>query len=124
MAPLADFLLSVIPVSLPTHLTSYVPGKTPLSTNAEVVTAVASYLTIIFGIRAYKKNKEAHKLNTLFKVHNVMLSSGSFLLLALMLEEIIPIVWRDGFFKGICASSSWTPVSALGFCFFGADNSR
>ncbi|TFY51159.1 hypothetical protein EVJ58_g10711 [Rhodofomes roseus] len=32
MAPIADFLASVIPWSLPPHLQSYVPGKTPLST--------------------------------------------------------------------------------------------
>jgi len=106
---LADFLLSVVPASLPTHLTSYVPGKTPLSTNAEVFTTLASYLAIIFGVQAYMKNKEPQKLNTLFMAHNVVLSSGSLLLLVLMLEEILPIVWRDGVFAGMCASESWTP---------------
>ncbi|KAJ3988590.1 GNS1/SUR4 membrane protein [Lentinula detonsa] len=109
MAPLADFLLSVIPVSLPPYLTSFIPGKTPLSTNTEVVTALASYLVIIFGIQAYKKNRQPQKLNTLFQAHNVILSSGSFLLLLLMLEEILPIAWKNGVYFGICASEAWTP---------------
>ncbi|KIK70988.1 hypothetical protein GYMLUDRAFT_147528 [Collybiopsis luxurians FD-317 M1] len=109
MAPLADFLLSIIPVSLPTHLSSFVPGKTPLSTNKEVFTTLASYLAIIFGIQAYKRNREPQKLNTLFKAHNVILSSGSLLLLLLILEEIIPIAWNHGFYYGICAPQAWTP---------------
>ncbi|KAJ4484695.1 fatty acid elongase [Lentinula edodes] len=109
MAPLADFLLSVLPVSLPSYLTSFIPGKTPLSTNTEVLTTLASYLAVIFGIQAFKKNRQPQKLNTLFQAHNVILSSGSLLLLALMLEEILPIVWKNGLYFGICAPEAWTP---------------
>lgn len=111
MAPLADFLLSVLPVSLPSYLTSFIPGKTPLSTNTEVLTTLGLYLAVIFGIQAYKKNRQPQKLNTLFQAHNVILSSGSLLLLALMLEEILPIVWKNGLYFGICALEAWTPVS-------------
>ncbi|KAJ3937818.1 MAG: GNS1/SUR4 membrane protein [Lentinula lateritia] len=109
MAPLADFLLSVLPVSLPSYLTSFIPGKTPLSTNTEVLTTLGLYLAVIFGIQAYKKNRQPQKLNTLFQAHNVILSSGSLLLLALMLEEILPIVWKNGLYFGICALEAWTP---------------
>ncbi|KAG6899503.1 hypothetical protein C0993_009678 [Termitomyces sp. T159_Od127] len=108
MALLADFLLAFVPFSLPRHLTSYVPGKTPLSTTPAVLAALTTYLAVIFGIKALMKNQPAYKLNTLFQAHNVILSSGSLLLLILMLEEVIPIIWNDGLFKSICAASSWT----------------
>lgn len=113
MALLADFLLAFVPFSLPTHLTSYVPGKTPLSTTPAVLAALTTYLAVIFGIKALMKNQPAYKLNTLFQAHNVILSSGSLLLLILMLEEVIPIIWSDGPFKSICAASSWTQVRIL-----------
>ncbi|KAG5352115.1 hypothetical protein C0989_003635 [Termitomyces sp. Mn162] len=109
MAPLADLLLAYVPFSLPTHLTSYVPGKTPLSTTPAVLAALTAYLVVIFGTKALMKDQPAYKLTTFFQAHNVILSSGSLLLLVLMLEEIVPIIWNDGIFKSICAPSSWTP---------------
>lgn len=112
MAPLADFLVSNIPFTLPRHLYTYVPGQTPLSTTPTVVIALTSYLAIIFGIQAFMKTRQPQKLNTLFQAHNVFLSSGSLLLLVLMLEEIVPIAWNRGIFSALCNEKSWTPVSA------------
>lgn len=112
MAPLADFLLRYVSLPrLPRYLSSYVPGETPLSTTPAVVTALASYLVIIFGVQTFMKNRQPQKLNSLFQAHNVFLSSGSLLLLVLMLEEMLPIAWNHGIFYAICASESWTPVS-------------
>ncbi|KAF5375032.1 hypothetical protein D9758_000283 [Tetrapyrgos nigripes] len=108
MAPLADFLLAHVPFSLPPHLHSYIPGKTPLSTTPTVLSALISYLVVIFGIQAAMKNQPPRKLNALFQVHNVILSSGSLLLLVLMMEEIVPIIWKEGIFDGMCAPPSWT----------------
>lgn len=110
MAPLADFLLRYgsFP-SLPKYLTSYVPAQTPLSTTPAVMATLVSYLVTIFGIQAFMKNKQPQKLNTLFQAHNVFLSSGSLLLLVLMLEEIAPIYWKNGFFFAICHQDAWTP---------------
>lgn len=64
----------------------------------------------------------------LFMLHNFLLSTGSALLLALMLEEvrfwiahlwrtlltlyraqIVPIIWKHGLFYAICADEAWTP---------------
>ncbi|ESK88879.1 fatty acid elongase [Moniliophthora roreri MCA 2997] len=108
MAPLADFLQTYIPVSLPPHLYSYIPGKTPLSTAPAVVATLSSYLIIIFGVQFLMKNHPPQKLNTLFQAHNVILSSGSLLLLALMMEEILPIIWKHGLFFSICGEGAWT----------------
>lgn len=63
------------------------------------------------------KNRPPQKLNTLFQIHNVILSGGSFILLVLMAEEILPILWKRGIFKAICAEESWTPVSSGCFCY-------
>ncbi|KAF5355628.1 hypothetical protein D9756_003766 [Leucocoprinus leucothites] len=108
MAPLADLLLAYIPFRLPHHLSSYVIGKTPLSTTPVVVSMLAGYLTVIFGIKALMTNRQPYKLTTLFQIHNIFLSSGSALLLALMLEEIVPHVWRHGIRHALCDEAAWT----------------
>jgi hypothetical protein len=114
MTRLADLILAHVPLpNVPYQYTSYVPGKTPMSTMPVVVTALAGYLAVIFGIREVQKSREAQKLNTLFRIHNLVLSGGSALLLALILEEIVPILWRDGPYAAICATSSWTPVCSF-----------
>ena len=113
MVSLADFLLSQIPYRLPPHLYSYVKAQTPLSTDKSVVSALVAYLTVIFGIQAFQKNRPAQKLTTLFQAHNVFLSVGSALLLALMLEEILPIMWKHGLYYSLCSEHAWTPVCHL-----------
>jgi len=106
---MANFLLAHIPFpTIPRYLTSYVPRETPLSTTPSVLTALASYLAVIFGVQAVMKNRRAHKLTILFRAHNMFLSAGSLVLLVLMLEEIIPIAWRNGVFSVMCAEESWT----------------
>lgn len=68
----------------------------------------------------------------LFMLHNALLSFGSGLVLALMVEEvrfskpnasrrsrmlislvrlcqIVPIIWKHGIFYSICHTSAWTP---------------
>lgn len=113
MAPLADFLVSVIPFDkVPKYLTTYVQGETPLSTWTPVTAALLTYLAVVFGTRQVMKDRPPQRLNTLFRIHNVILSAGSGLLLALMLEEILPIWWSQGTFSAMCASTSWTPVRA------------
>ncbi|KAL5518942.1 ELO2 [Sanghuangporus vaninii] len=110
MAPVADFILAHVPLpTLPHYLTSYERGKTPLSTSNSVAAALASYLAIIFGVRHLMKSQPPIRLQFLFQLHNIVLSVGSGILLVLMVEEIVPIVWKHGIFYGICNQDSWTP---------------
>lgn len=122
MAPLADFLLANIPFRLPTHLSSYVEGVTPLSTTPAVLAALSSYLAVIFGTQFFMKSQQPRKLTTLFQIHNVLLSSGSLLLLALMLEEIIPKIWTHGLHFSLCDEKSWTSVRHLPLYIFITNN--
>lgn len=119
MAPLADFLLTVLPADvLPYYLTHYVPGKSPFSTLPVVSATLASYLAIIFGIREIMRNHPAQKLNTLFRIHNAFLTLGSGLLLALMVEEVASIWVKSGTYDTMCNERSWTPVSHSYFLLF------
>ncbi|KAI0735156.1 elongase of fatty acids ELO [Earliella scabrosa] len=111
MAPLADFLLARLPLAslgVPYELTHYVPGKTPLSTTQEVIPALVAYLVIIFGIQAWMKDKQPLKLQFLFRLHNAFLSSGSLLLVLLIMEEVLPKVYQHGVFWGLCNVGMWS----------------
>ena len=111
MAPFADFILTNVPLpTLPYHLTHYVPGSTPLSTVPSVVAALVSYLAVIFGLREVMKSQKPLRLQFLFQLHNIILSVGSGILLALTVEEVAPIWWKHGLFHALCNSATWTPV--------------
>ncbi|CCF59057.1 hypothetical protein KAFR_0G00240 [Kazachstania africana CBS 2517] len=87
----------------------FVPGKLPLSTLPEVLAAIATYYIVIFGGRAVLSNSEPFKLNGIFQLHNLLLTSGSFILLVLIAEQAIPVIARHGFYYAICDIGAWTP---------------
>jgi len=89
-------------------ITRWQPGTTPISTHATVAGAMATYLISIFGVQEIMKDRKPLKLKPLFMLHNFLLSAGSAILLVLMIEELVPIIYNDGWFAAICADSSWT----------------
>lgn len=110
----ADLLLDNVPLpSLPSYLTHYEPGFTPLSTASSTLVALVTYLIVIFGLQEAMRSRHPLKMTTLFQLHNMLLSSGSLLLLVLMVEEIAPIVFKRGMFYGICGKDAWTPVRGI-----------
>ncbi|EIM83410.1 elongase of fatty acids ELO [Stereum hirsutum FP-91666 SS1] len=109
MAPLADFLLQHVPLPhLPYYLNHWVPGASPLSNQSTVVGTLVGYLVTIFSIREIMKTRQAKRLQYLFQLHNLLLTSGSALLLVLMAEEILPILWKNGLFYAMCNEGAWT----------------
>lgn len=55
------------------------------------------------------RDRQAIKLNWLFKVHNLYLTLISGVLLVLFLEQLIPTVVRHGVFYAICSQrGGWT----------------
>lgn len=86
----------------------YVQGKTPLSTNNSVYAAIGAYLIIIYAGRYLMRNREPFQFNTLFQIHNLLLTTVSASLLVLMLEQIVPMVYKHGFFYAICSEGAWT----------------
>lgn len=132
--PLYDFTVKVMaPIvpHLPQSVMQWELGKTPLSDINVVVAAMITYLVTIFSLRAYIRSLKAQRnggspaatpekgkrepplipssyIKYPFLVHNIALSVGSGWLLALMLEEILPIVWRNGPYYSICSPGAWT----------------
>jgi hypothetical protein len=87
----------------------FVPGETPLSTFKTCAVTLFTYYVIIFGGRELMRNREPFKLNFLFKVHNFYLTAISGILLALFVEQLLPIVVRKGLFFAICDhQGGWT----------------
>ncbi|KAJ4385122.1 Fatty acyl-CoA elongase/Polyunsaturated fatty acid specific elongation enzyme [Neurospora sp. IMI 360204] len=87
----------------------FVPGQTPMSTLKETSIFIVIYYTIIFGGRELMRNREPFKLRTLFLIHNFYLTAISAILLALFIEQLLPIVVRGGIFHAICdIDGGWT----------------
>lgn len=116
--PIYNFITSFPPfssLSIPSSLLYFTP-QTPFSSIPSILIALCTYLTIIFSGRYLMKGRSPiSSSNPLLKwpffIHNVALSGGSALLLALILEEILPIWRRNGPWYAVCGEGAWTVVS-------------
>lgn len=73
-----------------------------------------TYFVVIFGGRYLMTNVPAFKLQVPFMIHNVLLTIVSGILLVLMVEQIFPILYRQGLLAAICAYDTWTqPLELL-----------
>lgn len=86
----------------------FIAGELPLSTFPPVAAAIFTYYLVIFGGRAILKNTKPLKLNCLFQLHNLILTTLSLVLLILMLEQLIPMITRNGLYFAICDIGAWT----------------
>ncbi|KAL4819724.1 GNS1/SUR4 family-domain-containing protein [Aspergillus spinulosporus] len=87
----------------------FVEGKTPMSTFKETAIMLIVYYVTIFGGREVMRNRPAFKLNTLFMIHNFVLTTVSAILLALFVEQLVPTIWNHGIFYSICDHrGGWT----------------
>ncbi|KAL4760354.1 elongation of very long chain fatty acids protein [Aspergillus foveolatus] len=87
----------------------FVEGKTPMSTFRETAIMLIVYYVTIFGGREVMRNRPAFKLNTLFMIHNFVLTVVSAILLALFVEQLVPTIWNHGIFYSICDHrGGWT----------------
>lgn len=94
----------------------FIENETLLSTFPPVVAATVIYYTTIFSGQAIFKKFDipAWKLNGLFQIHNFALTTISFTLLVLLIEQLTPIIYNHGLFYAICNAGAWTqPVVTL-----------
>ncbi|KAL4899852.1 hypothetical protein BDW74DRAFT_171249 [Aspergillus multicolor] len=90
------------------------PGVTPMTTLQGTLVSLATYYVVIFGGRQLMKNQAPFKLQTLFIIHNFILTLISGGLLALFLEQILPTLRQDGVLHAICdARGGWTDELVL-----------
>ncbi|UZJ57132.1 hypothetical protein CBS101457_006452 [Exobasidium rhododendri] len=121
--PVYDALAYLLPRVMPTYLQqgwlsldsasplrTFQSGVTPFSTAPQVFGVGALYLGTIFGVQKLMSHFKIppQPLKGPFLLHNIALALGSGILLMLMLEEIIPIWYKHGFFFAICNEASWT----------------
>ena len=71
---------------------------------------IVIYYIVIFGGRFVIStlNLPVIKLNGLFQIHNLFLTSLSLTLLVLILEQIIPIFHSGGSYHSICSPNAYT----------------
>jgi fatty acid elongase 3 len=105
--PIFDKLFEKV-VGFPASQFHFLPGYTSLSTVPEVVGAIAAYYLTIWGGHQIMKNQQPLKLNSLFMAHNLILTVVSGGLLVLFIEQLLPIIWRNGVFYSICSPDCWT----------------
>ena len=105
--PIFDVVFEKV-VGYPAHKFQFIPGWTYLSTVKEVAAAIAAYYAIIWGGYWIMKTQPSLKLNGLFMAHNLFLTMLSAALLALFIEQLFPIIWRNGIFYSICSPNCWT----------------
>ncbi|SCU96946.1 LADA_0H03620g1_1 [Lachancea dasiensis] len=86
----------------------FVPGALPLSELPQVVAAIVTYYVVIFGGRQVLKNSEPFQLNLWFQLHNLFLTTLSLTILLLMVEQLIPMIAKNGLYFAICNIGAWT----------------
>ncbi|KAL9052428.1 MAG: hypothetical protein Q9162_005397 [Coniocarpon cinnabarinum] len=87
----------------------FIEGVTPMSTWATTIITLLSYYIVIFGGRELMRDRPAMQLNGLFKAHNLGLTTISFVLLVLFLEQLIPTIARNGLLFAVCDyAGGWT----------------
>jgi hypothetical protein len=55
------------------------------------------------------RHLQVMKLTFLFRLHNLLLSVGSLILLVLFMDEVLPKLWANGLFYSVCAQDMYTP---------------
>ena len=85
---------------------TFTQGVTPMSTFKETAVFISTYYLVIFGGRELMRNRAAFNLNDLFKIHNFYLTAISGGLLLLFGQQLIPALWRNGLYDGVCGGWS------------------
>ncbi|KAK9453736.1 GNS1/SUR4 family-domain-containing protein [Dipodascopsis uninucleata] len=97
----------------------FIQGAYPLSTIVPVIVTITGYYVIILGGRKIMEPYSPFKLTAIYRLHNLLLTSLSFLLLVLFIEQLFPIIYRHGVFYAICNEGSWTqPIATLYYAEF------
>ncbi|KAJ9295608.1 hypothetical protein DTO271G3_6064 [Paecilomyces variotii] len=86
----------------------FIPGKTPMATLKETLIMISLYYITIYTGWEFMRKREPFKLNTLFMIHNFILTGVSGALLVLFLGQLLPSLWKHGVYNCICGDPGWT----------------
>lgn len=110
-----DKLYEVI-VGSPASSFEFIPkSDQPFTWFSQVVIAIIAYYVIIFGGREVMTRFDIKpiKLDLLFKLHNLFLTTVSLTLFLLLVEQLTPIWINHGLLYAVCNSGSWTQPIVL-----------
>ncbi|AAS53957.1 AFR586Wp [Eremothecium gossypii ATCC 10895] len=98
-------------VGYPAESFRFVKQQTFMANGWQALVAIVAYYVVIFGGQAALRAVRAPplQLNRLFQLHNLLLTLVSLVLLLLMVEQVVPMVWRHGLLWAICAPGAFAP---------------
>ncbi|CCF59046.1 hypothetical protein KAFR_0G00130 [Kazachstania africana CBS 2517] len=98
-------------VGYPAENFDFVRHETFMATGYHAIAVVIFYYIFILGgqVILRKLNVIHFRLNFFFQLHNLLLTTLSYILLLLMMEQLIPMVYYNGLFSSICSKNAFTP---------------
>lgn len=79
-----------------------VEGQTPLTDAYTPYISIVIYLSVIFGLQKFMRDRKPMNIEKLVMAHNYFLSFISLILFLLLSEAIFPQWWRNSFFYCVC----------------------
>lgn len=108
--PLFSYAFEQI-VGYPAEDFKFIHNETLLANGYHAMGVILVYYIVIFGGRSLLSalRVPALKLNFLFQLHNIFLTTASLVLLVLCIEQLTPILFNHGLYYAICDKQAFAP---------------